>query len=52
MVCFRSIEVCVILQIDSDKTIMVTFKHDDKLQEGFECAFQVVINAFIFFPIL
>eukprot|EP00268_Persea_americana_P063074 TRINITY_DN8143_c0_g1_i2.p1 TRINITY_DN8143_c0_g1~~TRINITY_DN8143_c0_g1_i2.p1 ORF type:complete len:327 (-),score=36.34 TRINITY_DN8143_c0_g1_i2:445-1425(-) len=43
MVCFRSIEVCVILQIDSDKTIMVTFKHDDKLQEGFECAFQCAL---------
>lgn len=30
------------LQIDSDKTIMVTFKHDDKLQENSECAFQVM----------
>ncbi|XXG89055.1 hypothetical protein AAC387_Pa12g1151 [Persea americana] len=29
--------------IDSDKTIMVTFKHDDKLQEGFECAFQCAL---------
>ncbi|XWS57646.1 hypothetical protein CRYUN_Cryun09bG0191300 [Craigia yunnanensis] len=27
--------------IDSDKTIMVTLKHDDKLQDGSECAFQV-----------
>lgn len=30
------------LQIDSDKTIMVTFKHDNKFQEGAECAFQVL----------
>lgn len=29
------------MQIDSDKTIMVTFKHDDKFQEGAECGFQV-----------
>ena len=29
------------VQIDSDKTIMVTLKHDDKLQDGSECAFQV-----------
>jgi hypothetical protein len=29
------------LQIDCDKTIMVTLKHDDKLQDGTECAFQV-----------
>ncbi|XVF42124.1 hypothetical protein PTKIN_Ptkin01aG0335000 [Pterospermum kingtungense] len=26
--------------IDSDKTITVTLKHDDKLQDGSECAFQ------------
>ncbi|XP_027095162.2 protein transport protein SEC24 C [Coffea arabica] len=26
--------------IDCDKTIMVTLKHDDKLQDGSECAFQ------------
>ncbi|XP_011628219.1 protein transport protein Sec24-like At4g32640 [Amborella trichopoda] len=26
--------------IDCDKTIMVTFKHDDKFQEGSECSFQ------------
>ncbi|KAJ0988877.1 hypothetical protein J5N97_007233 [Dioscorea zingiberensis] len=26
--------------IDCDKAIMVTFKHDDKFQEGTECAFQ------------
>lgn len=29
--------------IDSDKTIMVTFKHDDKLVEGTECAFQCAL---------
>ncbi|KAJ4810599.1 Protein transport protein sec24 [Rhynchospora pubera] len=29
--------------IDSDKTIMVTFKHDDKFQEGAECGFQCAI---------
>lgn len=29
------------MQMDSDKTIMVTFKHDDKFQEGAECGFQV-----------
>jgi len=29
------------MQIDCDKTIMVTLKHDDKLQDGAECAFQV-----------
>nr|CAD1818545.1 unnamed protein product [Ananas comosus var. bracteatus] len=29
--------------IDSDKTIMVTFKHDDKFQEGSECAFQCAL---------
>ncbi|KAI5426140.1 hypothetical protein KIW84_031821 [Lathyrus oleraceus] len=26
--------------IDCDKTFMVTLKHDDKLQDGSECAFQ------------
>jgi hypothetical protein len=31
-------------QIDCDKTIMVTLKHDDKLQDGLECAFQVQVN--------
>jgi hypothetical protein len=31
-----------LLQIDSDKAIMVTFKHDDKFQENSECAFQVM----------
>ncbi|PKA54480.1 Protein transport protein Sec24-like CEF [Apostasia shenzhenica] len=29
--------------IDCDKTIMVTFKHDDKFQEGLECAFQCAL---------
>ncbi|TVU25461.1 hypothetical protein EJB05_27957, partial [Eragrostis curvula] len=29
--------------IDSDKTIMVTFKHDDKLQENMECGFQCAL---------
>nr|CAB3461997.1 unnamed protein product [Digitaria exilis] len=32
--------------IDSDKAIMVTFKHDDKLQENSECAFQLVLEPF------
>ncbi|KAH8507472.1 hypothetical protein H0E87_009860 [Populus deltoides] len=31
--------------IDCDKTIMVTLKHDDKLQDGTECAFQVLESA-------
>uniref|UniRef100_A0A2P2J682 Protein transport protein Sec24C n=1 Tax=Rhizophora mucronata TaxID=61149 RepID=A0A2P2J682_RHIMU len=29
--------------IDSDKTIMVALKHDDKLQDGSECAFQCAL---------
>ncbi|XP_059288495.1 protein transport protein SEC24 B-like isoform X1 [Lycium ferocissimum] len=29
--------------IDSDKTIMVTLKHDDKLQDGSECSFQSAV---------
>lgn len=29
------------IQVDCDKTIMVTLKHDEKLQDGSECAFQV-----------
>nr|CAB3489788.1 unnamed protein product [Digitaria exilis] len=29
--------------IDSDKTVMVTFKHDDKLQENTECGFQCAL---------
>lgn len=31
----------VYMQIDCNKAIMVTLKHDDKLQDGSECAFQV-----------
>ncbi|KAG8388134.1 hypothetical protein BUALT_Bualt02G0094300 [Buddleja alternifolia] len=30
-------------QIDCDKTIMVSLKHDDKLQEGTECSFQCAL---------
>ncbi|GER54182.1 transport Sec24 family protein [Striga asiatica] len=29
--------------IDCDKTVMVTLKHDDKLQEGSECSFQCAL---------
>ncbi|XP_074319619.1 protein transport protein SEC24 B-like [Silene latifolia] len=29
--------------VDCDKTIVVTLKHDDKLQEGTECSFQCAI---------
>lgn len=29
--------------IDCDKTVMVTMKHDDKLQDGSECAFQCAL---------
>ncbi|OQU83439.1 hypothetical protein SORBI_3005G114800 [Sorghum bicolor] len=29
--------------IDSDKTVMVTFKHDDKLPENVECGFQCAL---------
>jgi protein transport protein SEC24 len=29
--------------IDCDKSIMVTFKHDDKFQDGAECCFQVFV---------
>jgi protein transport protein SEC24 len=29
--------------IDSDKTVMVTFRHDDKLQENQECGFQCAL---------
>ncbi|WOL01376.1 protein transport protein Sec24-like [Canna indica] len=29
--------------IDCDKTIMVTFKHDDKFQDNAECAFQCAV---------
>jgi hypothetical protein len=38
-----------VVQIDSDKTVMVTFKHDDKLQENAECGFQVM-DFFFSFP--
>lgn len=31
-----------LMQIDCDKCILVTMKHDDKLQDGSECAFQVL----------
>ncbi|KAL6854252.1 hypothetical protein ACP4OV_019155 [Aristida adscensionis] len=31
------------MSIDSDKTIMVTFRHDDKLQENAECGFQCAL---------
>jgi hypothetical protein len=34
-----------LVQVDSDKAIMVTFKHDDKLQENSECAFQVISSV-------
>ena len=37
----------LLLQIDSDKTIMVTFKHDDKFQENSECAFQVMYITYL-----
>lgn len=30
------------MQIDCNKTILVTLKHDDKLQDGAECAFQAI----------
>lgn len=33
---------CSFVQIDCDKNFMVTLKHDDKLQDGSECAFQVL----------
>lgn len=39
----------VLVQIDCDKTIMVTLKHDDKLQDGSECAFQVACPSVISF---
>ncbi|MCE3050848.1 hypothetical protein HAX54_048287, partial [Datura stramonium] len=35
--------------IDCDKTIMVTLKHDDKLQDGSECSFQGVVVLMSFF---
>lgn len=36
------------VQIDCDKTIMVTFKHADKFQEGSECAFQVLVKSSLY----
>ena len=40
------------MQIDCDKAVMVTLKHDDKLQDGAECGFQVLLWPFkiIFMP--
>lgn len=38
------------LQIDCDKTIMVMLKHDDKLQDGSECSFQVALISLIYHP--
>ena len=32
-----------ILQVDCDKSIMVTLKHDDKLTDGTECSFQCAL---------
>jgi hypothetical protein len=43
------------MQIDSDKAVMVTFKHDDKLQENSECGFQVMMKqtgCCFYFPCL
>uniref|UniRef100_A0ACD5YJU3 Uncharacterized protein n=1 Tax=Avena sativa TaxID=4498 RepID=A0ACD5YJU3_AVESA len=39
----NSVKFILLLQIDSDKTIVVTFKHDDKFQENSECAFQCAL---------
>ncbi|KAK3032913.1 hypothetical protein RJ639_034961 [Escallonia herrerae] len=33
--------------IDCDKTVLVTLKHDDKLQDGSECAFQICSLLFL-----
>lgn len=45
IILFQSIYHCsnqaFLIQIDSDKTIMVTFKHEGKLQVNSECTFQV-----------
>jgi hypothetical protein len=40
------------VQIDSDKTVMVTFRHDDKLQENQECGFQVIMRWNVFSSLL
>lgn len=47
---FSILKEVLVVQIDSDKTVMVTFKHDDKLQENLECGFQVMMrwNGFFF----
>lgn len=37
------------MQIDCDKNFMVTLKHDDKLQDGSECAFQVLESLLLNF---
>ena len=37
-----------LMQIDCDKTLMVTLKHDDKLPDGAECAFQVQLFLLIY----
>ena len=39
---FQSWPILSVMQIDCDKCILVTLKHDDKLQDGSECAFQVL----------
>nr|CAB3491537.1 unnamed protein product [Digitaria exilis] len=38
--------------IDCDKTVMVTFKHDDKLQENTECGFQADDDSLIPSPLM
>jgi hypothetical protein len=43
-------KVFMLVQIDSDKTVMVTFKHDDKFQENAECGFQVIMTFLFTFP--
>ena len=42
--CKLQLIIIFVVQIDCDKTIMVTLKHDDKLKDGSECAFQVLTN--------
>lgn len=46
---FYILKMILVVQIDSDKTVMVTFKHDDKFQENAECGFQVMNNYFFCF---
>ena len=50
ILCPKKDYLCV--QIDSDKTVMVTFKHDDKLQENAECGFQVIMRWKVFSSLL